>query len=616
MSDAPEPLDAEQLAPMLARLDAGADFKAELEALLLAIPLERAELLMLLLREGRGAWQLLCEAGGGDALFVGNAFSGTVQALAACGFDVTVVDRSPMRLAFCAHRTAQWTDREARTVVAGSAGATSAGGDLECGAFAEAKGAFGDGVFEDDAFDLVVREDGAPSSGVDAALSLDECRRVARGEFVLVADNRLGYKRSRGWRGRFEVPSPLDWLRDAWRAPRGEKTLVGWRRALDAQDRDAAEAWSLYPTSLDFTYVAAIDRDAPRLYIGPKERKNAVKLAGARLGLFGTFSPSFALRSRRRDAPPAPRRLERVLDALAERVGEPRGRAEHLVATRGNSAVVLCRGADPTGEAGEWCLHVPLSRQQRVQIERHHDVLERLPTEHPGVPAPRALWRGEVEGLWVSVERRLPGLGAPQLAGEARPVARFLREAADRAARLVVAPAAPFGEEDFARLVASRFALVRRFVADARVERALDRMEAACRERLVGEAIPLVLHHADLRSKHLQVTEEGALLGVLDWGSSTDRDLPYFDLLHLVVHERKQAEDLTPAAAWRLLLDGGLRAAERAPLDDYADRLGLSEAVRRGLEEAYPVFVAAMAEANWDYSRPRWLERLLRVATS
>lgn len=594
MTSAPAPLTDDELAPTLAALDDGADFKAALEALLLRIPLEKAELLMLLLREGRGAWQLLCEAGGGDALFVGNAFSGTVQALAACGFDVTVVDRSPMRLKFCAHRTAQWTDREARTVVADEATPP----------------------FADDAFDLVVREDGAPSSGVDAVLSLDECRRVARGELVLVADNRLGYKRSRGWRGRFEVPSPVDWLRDAWRAPRGERTLFGWRRALDAPDRDAAEAWSLYPTSLDFTYVAAIDRDEPRLYIGPKERKNAVKLAGARLGLFGTFSPSFALRSPRRDAPPAPRRLERVLDALAERVGEPRGRAEHLVATRGNSAVVLCSGSDPSTESGDWCLHVPLSRQQRAQIERHHDVLERLPTDHPGVPAPRALWRGEVEGLWVSVERRLPGLGAPQLAGEARPVARFLREAGERMADLVVAPARPFTAEDFERLVASRFDLVRGFAAEERVERALDRMRDACRERLVGEAVPLVLHHADLRSKHLQVTEDGALLGVLDWGSSTDRDLPYFDLLHLVVHERKQAEGLTPAAAWRLLTGGGLRAAERDPLDAYAGRLGLSDAVRRGLEEAYPVFVAAMAESNWDYSRPRWLERLFQVATS
>jgi hypothetical protein len=27
------------------------------------------------------------------------------------------------------------------------------------------------------------------------------------------------------------------------------------------------------------------------------------------------------------------------------------------------------------------------------------------------------------------------------------------------------------------------------------------------------------------------------------------------------------------------------------------------------MEAAYPVFVAAMAEATWDYSRPRWLHR-------
>lgn len=596
MTLAPDPLTSEELAPTLAALEAGEDFKSALEALLLRIPLEKAELLMLLLREGRGAWHLLCEAGCGTALFIGNAFSGTVQALADAGFDMTIHDRSPERLAFCAHRTRQWTTREARTIVDENATRLP---------------------FDDEAFDLVVQEDGAPSSSLERAHSLAECRRVARDEFVLVADNRLGYKRSTGWRGRFEVPSPPRWLIDAWRAPRGERSLAGWRRALHFEGADRAEAWSLYPTSLDFTYVAGIDRDRPRLYVGPKERQNPLKIVGKRLGLFGALSPSFALRSARAGRAALPRRLERILALVAERVGEPVGTIDHLVATRGNSAVVLTRGNEQPGGPGDWCLHLPLSRQQRVQIERHHAVLERLPLEHPGFPAPSALFRGELDGTWLTVERRLPGLGAPQLAGEAEPIARLLRETAERMAELVVTPAEPLDEERFDALVAARFRLVRRFVADSRVEAALDRMLAECREGLLGARMPLVLHHADLRSKHLSVTPDGRLLGVLDWGSSTDRDLPYFDLLHLVVHERKQAEDLTPAAAWRLLLEaGGLREAERGPLDAYAAALELPAGACRALERAYPVFVAAMAEGNWDYSRPRWLERMFRITSS
>lgn len=596
MTLAPDPLTGDELAPTLAALDAGMDFKSALEELLRRIPLEKAELLMLLLREGRGAWHLLCAANGGEALFIGNAFSGSVQALADAGYAVTVMDRSPERLAFCAHRTRQWTIGEARTIVDEGAAHLP---------------------FGDDAFDLVVQEDGAPSSSLERTHALDECRRVSRGEFVLVADNRLGYKRSTGWRGRFEVPSPSRWLIDALRSPRGERSLAGWRRALRFPGHARAEAWSLYPTSLDFTYVAGIDRDRPRLYVGPKERQNPLKVVGKRLGLFGALSPSFALRSTRADRAALPRRLDRILALVSERIGEPVGAVDHLVATRGNSAVVLTRGDEQPGGPGDWCLHLPLSRQQRVQIERHHAVLERLPEEHPGFPAPQALFRGELDGTWLTVERRLPGLGAPQLAGEAQPIARLLRETAKRMTELVVSPAEPLDEERFDSLVTARFDLVRRFVADERVEAALDRLLAECREGLLGARMPLVLHHADLRSKHLQVTPEGRLLGVLDWGSSTDRDLPYFDLLHLVVHERKQADDLTPAAAWRLLLEaGGLREAERAPLDAYAAELGLPAEACRALERAYPVFVAAMAEGNWDYSRPRWLERMFRIAAS
>ena len=35
----------------------------------------------------------------------------------------------------------------------------------------------------------------------------------------------------------------------------------------------------------------------------------------------------------------------------------------------------------------------------------------------------------------------------------------------------------------------------------------------------------------------------------------------------------------------------------------------LDEDTARAIEGLYPVLVAAMAEKNWDYSRPRWLHR-------
>ena len=56
-----------------------------------------------------------------------------------------------------------------------------------------------------------------------------------------------------------------------------------------------------------------------------------------------------------------------------------------------------------------------------------------------------------------------------------------------------------------------------------------------------------------------------------------------------------------------------LRDHERAALDSYAQSLELEPAYCRAIERIYPVLVAAMAEKNWDYSRPRWLARQFGV---
>ena len=40
-----------------------------------------------------------------------------------------------------------------------------------------------------------------------------------------------------------------------------------------------------------------------------------------------------------------------------------------------------------------------------------------------------------------------------------------------------------------------------------------------------------------------------------------------------------------------------------------ARTVGLAPEVREALERCYPIFVGAMAEANWDYSRPRWVHQ-------
>lgn len=588
MSAAPAPLLDGELDGFLEAVRRGVPFKAALEELLLRLPPERANPLMLLMREGRAAWHPLLTSCGGRALLIGNAFSGTAHALAAAGFRPTLYDPSPERLEFEAVRCRELTGVEIECVEGGQASRLP---------------------FEDQSFDLVLQEDGLPSPRRGWGHDARELTRVSRGEVVVVADNRLGYKRSLGARGEFAVPSPVQYMLDVARRTRGEHTLHGYARELRAVGGCAQRAFALYPHSLDFTHVVGLNGAGPRLHIGPMERRNKLKILAQRAGLFPWLTPSFALVGSVHSTAKQPLRLERVLEELAEHLDEPVPVAEELVATRGNTALVLTHvpGRPDSDPAGRWCLHLPLSPQQEAQLERHHALLEARWSARGELPLPEPLWRGKIAGLAFTCERRLGGLTAPQLSGDAPRVEHTLEDIVEHFSRLVVREARPLDEEDFERLVGARFELVARFCGREETRRNLARLRDETRARLLGLEVPLVLYHADLRSKHVQVDPDGRVLGYLDWGSSVDEDLPYADLLQFMVHELKQSRVKSARAAWELVRDpAGPRARERELLDEYALRMELAPEYLRALEASFPVFVAAMAEANWDYSRPRW----------
>lgn len=590
MSASPEPLLAGELDEFFDQVARGVPFKAALEELLLALPIERAEHFMLLLREGRAAWLPLLKSRGGPALLVGNAFSGSAHALAAAGFEVTLLDPSAERLRFEAVRCEALTGVSPALVVGGLT----------------ARLPFAEGSFE-----LVVQEDGLPGENSSWGHSAAELRRVSRGEVLVVADNRLGYKRSLRARGEFAVPSPLQYALDVATRARGAHGLSGYRKRLTFPESGPPRALALYPHSLDFAHVVGLDGQGPTLHVGPMERRNKLKMLGQRAGLFPLLTPSFAVISESRRLHDSPWRVERILAQLAERIGEPLPEVEELVATRGNTALLQThvRGAAPEDPAGRWSLHVPLSPQQVRQIDRHHGVIERLWSSKE-LPVPEPLFRGELEGVSLSCERRLGGLTAPQLSGTREKVERTLADLVDQLARVVARPARALDEEDFERFFGARFELVARFCGRAETRRELARLRDQTREAVLGLEVPLVLYHADLRSKHLQVDEQGHVLGYLDWGSSVDADLPYSDLLQFLVHELKQARCGTAREAWQALEPGGrLTSSERSLLRAYSASLGLSEEFQQAMERCFPVFVAAMAEANWDYSRPRWVHR-------
>ncbi|MDP6409547.1 MAG: phosphotransferase [Planctomycetota bacterium] len=585
----PAELPAEgELDTCLAELEAGRAFKGCLESLLLGLEEERAERLMMLLREARGSWLPLLRGRPGRTLFCGNALSGTVLALILTGHRPLLADRRADRLAFARHRAAALTGRRPDAVLS----------TRERLPFAEGS------------FDLVIAEGGSPGTSAGLPIPPTEARRVARGEVVMTADNRLGYKRSTGRRGHFTVPGPLHFASAALRPRSGERTLGAYRRALTGGGRGRPAAFALYPHSADFTHLVALDEPWPTLHIGPKERGNRWKTAACALGLFPLLTPSFALASAPRELESASR-LARLLDALAELLGTPPLIAQELIATRGNTALIQTAARDdPRAHEGRLTIRIPLGPHLRPMVSEHHERLGAIRREFPAVPVPAPLFAGELEGLWLTCEQRLAGLTAPQVSGRHPLVARMLTDAADHLAQLVTRPASRLDAEGFEELLGWRFELVGRHVAVASTLARLERMRDELRERLVGLSFPRVLSHGDLRSKHVQVRPDGSVLGYLDWGTSRRDDLPGWDLLHLIAHEHKQEHGLRPAEAWeRIRRLDRLRDHERAALADHARRLGVGVEVLEAGAEGYPVLLAAMAESHWDYSRPRWVHR-------
>jgi aminoglycoside phosphotransferase (APT) family kinase protein len=566
-------------------------YKRALEALLLELDDEAVDRFTQLQREARGTWLLALRVPQGEraarALLLGNALSGTSIVLAQHGFEVTLFDRSELRMQWAVERNAALsTGPRTRTALA------SGSHDLP---------------FSDGEFDLVVQEDGLPSASRGWGHDLAELRRICAGELVVIADNRFAYKRSSGRRGVFDIPGPLAFLRRAvWS---DERTLAAQRRLARARGFAPPRAFALYPHASEYTFVVGLDGAGPALELGPKERANKLKLGAHALGLFPWLAPSFAVISARDEVAATPPRWQRLLAQLAERTGERGATLEHVVATRGNSALLLTRGAND-GDEGAWCVHIGLSAAQRSQLATHGRTLRELANSHPACPVPQWLAEGEFEGVFTTVERRARGLTAPQLTGDLAATRRTLDGLVEALASLVVTREHVLDEASFEALLGRRFDGVAAYAGAAVTVAELDRMRERARRAFVGMRIPLVVQHADLRSKHVQVERDGRLLALLDWGSAERADLPYFDLLHYLLHERKQADGLTAREMWRLALEPArLRDWERAALARYAGLLGLRPEFCTALADLYPVLVAAMAERHWDFSRPRWLRR-------
>lgn len=573
-------------------------YKERLERFLSELSPADSEGVMMLLKESRGTAAALLHGGSGQALFVGNALSGTPLALGSLGFQVTVVDRCALRLAFALAR--------AEAYLPGSTRALRAGEDTRL-------------PFLDGAFHVAVQEDGVPGPATGWGYGIEELRRIAKDEVLVAADNRFGYKRSTGERGRFRR-SPLRFIKDGVRPPRGERTLEG-TRSLVQGPWQASTAYALYPHAQEFSHVVGLDDPKPRLSIGPRERRNALKMWGYRLGAFRWLTPSFAVHAKRREAGPGGpagigrRRIERVLEGLGEEIGEPGASLDILVATRSNNVLALTEGPDAGGHdegasGGGWAIHIPLQPFKRRMVRAHHDWLVHVATSFPDVRVPRALFAGTIDGLELAACRRVRGLNGTDVTGDPVRTAAMFGSAAAQLAALLEPEATPMNADLYATLITRRVARVLGLVRRESTAADLRAREERLREYLLGRRVRFAMYHADLRSKHVQVHPSGEIAGILDWGASEERFLPLVDLLQLLIHQRKQESGATFGNAWKQMCDRAKWLPHEArAINAYAEAAELGPADVAAYLDAYPLFVAGMAERNWDYSRPDWIAR-------
>lgn len=560
-------------------------------------------------REALGAAVLLAPTSPqARTLVAGSGVLGTSAALAALGAEVTLIDTDldGMRLA--------------RARSAGAPGRIEAvlGGDSQ------------QLPFEDGSFDRVVLPD-APSglpraqyeSPADAWLRwLREAARVLTANGILVAftTNRFAYKRFGGVHGSYLRPSASGVIHQLSGAA-GDRTARGYKKSLHGAGFSRVLGYSPYVSHLDYSMLVNLNtRMPPYLEIGRRERANLPKWWGFRAGLFEAFTPSFvwiAGRSGRIE----PSALERAAAIALERAFAVREEPviERVLATRGNAVIAWIR-ARGRSSSHDLLLRWPLCAKEQRLGAAHLELIDRIRAKDPRVPVPRSYGAHELEGCRVYLEEWLPGENSSQQTGEATLRQRTLSELAQSLSRLADRPA-PLRDSDLEEVVFARGRRVAARLRDPEMAERVERLSRRVGSMLRGRAVPLVMSHGDLRAKHVLVDAQGGVTGLLDWGTARERNLPLFDLLHFILHDRKQElHDPLDAAAIRALHPRSFRPHEEAALADYCARAGVDAEARRACELWYPIEVATTAYDHWDFDRPRWVEsnfgRLLRLTDS
>ncbi|MFT5198394.1 MAG: hypothetical protein ACI87O_001051 [Planctomycetota bacterium] len=560
-------------------------FKANMEALLKEMRPELADEFLMIGQEGRGSFLTMLGLAGGRALFLGDALSGTITALAHGGYTTTVCDHDVLRLDFAKLRDAEYSPGMVRYRQV-----------PEGGPF----------PFEQGSFDLVVAELGPHGEAPLWGRDVEPLFQLTRDAFVWIADNSMAYKRALGRRGKFEITRPWALVRNTLFPKPGEGRHAALKRRL-GRAFQSVQSYALYPHRLECSHIVDLHGGLPRLTVGPKERRNKFKVLGHKLGAFPVFTPSFVFLGQKKGGL-GEARLQRVLQGLSDQTGEPLPVAEHIISTRGNVCVVqttLGEDSDPRLPQGRWTIHIPFGNVKFRLSESHFKGLQQVRKLHPNVPVPAPLFMGKIDGLWLICERRLPDRSGAHLVEDSPEQMNLLRQVSGALLHLKTGEPQVLTEELYDRLLGERARRISRLTGRLETSRAIMSMLDEGRESLVGWEFQPVLYHADLRPKHVQNAPDGSIHGILDWGAYEDFFLPYADLLHIFAHLRHSSARWQ----WHRLRDRQLSDAEESILDDYCQAMAIPADKARAIERLYPLLVCGMAERNWEFSRPYWVHR-------
>jgi len=166
---------------------------------------------------------------------------------------------------------------------------------------------------------------------------------------------------------------------------------------------------------------------------------------------------------------------------------------------------------------------------------------------------PDVVATGSVGSVGYLAQRALPGRPVDPRGSSADERAELLASAAAAIRPLhdATSTARAADPDDVERWVDRRVGLVLQLTSrDGRRDPAVDgRLAALCstlREALLATSIPASRIHGDLWTGNLLVTREPggklAVSGIVDWDSSTGREPPFQDLLHLELYTRKLVE--------------------------------------------------------------------------